>query len=117
MVVGPACFGRSKVHWAEDLGSRRSLDLDKSWFYTDSYTDLPMLEAVGNPVAVNPDRDLRREAEKRRWQVRYFRRPVRLRHRLVRAVPKPSPLAAAATAFVVVAVFAWVFLRPRWARS
>ena len=59
-------------------------------------TDLPMLETVGNPVAVNPDRDLRREAEKREWQIRYFRRPVRLRQRLAGALPRPSPVAAAA---------------------
>jgi HAD superfamily hydrolase (TIGR01490 family) len=68
-VVGPACFGHGKVHWAEDLGSRRSLDLDKSWFYTDSYTDLPMLERVGNRVIVNPDPRLRRAARRRGWVV------------------------------------------------
>jgi HAD superfamily hydrolase (TIGR01490 family) len=68
-VVGPTCFGHGKVHWAEDLGSRRSLDLDKSWFYTDSYTDLPMLERVGNRVIVNPDPRLRRAARRRGWVV------------------------------------------------
>ena len=110
------CYREGKAEAIKDLAKREGMDLAGSYAYSDSITDLPMLEAVGNPVAVNPDRDLRREAEKRSWQVRYFRRPVRLRHRLVRAVPKPSPLAAAATAFVVVAVFAWVFLRPRWVR-
>ena len=110
------CYGEGKPKAIKEVARREGIDLGGSYAYSDSITDLPMLEAVGNPVAVNPDRDLRREAEKRSWQVRYFRRPVRLRHRLVRAVPKPSPLAAAATAFVVVAVFAWVFLRPRWAR-
>ena len=68
-VVRPTCFGRGKVHWAEDLGSRRSLDLDQSWFYTDSYTDLPMLERVGNRVIVNPDPRLRRAAKQRGWTV------------------------------------------------
>jgi phosphoserine phosphatase len=68
-VVGPACFGRGKVHWAEALGQKRSLDLDKSWFYTDSYTDLPMLERVGNRVIVNPDPRLRRAARQRGWVV------------------------------------------------
>jgi HAD superfamily hydrolase (TIGR01490 family) len=68
-VVGPACFGRGKVHWAELLGSKRSLDLDKSWFYTDSYTDLPMLERVGHRVIVNPDPRLRRAARQRGWSV------------------------------------------------
>lgn len=68
-VIGPACFGQGKVHWAEDLGQKRSLDLDRSWFYTDSYTDLPMLERVGNRVIVNPDPRLRRAARQRGWVV------------------------------------------------
>jgi HAD superfamily hydrolase (TIGR01490 family) len=68
-VIGPTCFGRGKVHWAEELGQRRSLDLDRSWFYTDSYTDLPMLERVGNRVIVNPDPRLRRAARQRGWAV------------------------------------------------
>ena len=75
-----------------------------------------MLEAVGNPVVVNPDRDLRREAEKREWQIRYFRRPVRLRTRLAGALPRPSPVAAAAGGALVALLFAWVYLRPRLRR-
>ena len=54
--------------------------------YSDSVTDVPMLAAVGNPVAVNPDKALRREAEERGWQMRDFRRPVRLRSRIATAV-------------------------------
>ena len=49
---GPACVGRGKVHWAEDLVARKQLDLAQSWFYTDSYTDMPMLERVGNKAAL-----------------------------------------------------------------
>lgn len=66
---GPACFGRGKVHWAEDLVRRREIDLGGSWFYTDSYSDLPMLERVGHRVVVNPDPRLRRAAGKRGWPV------------------------------------------------
>ena len=77
-----------------------------------------MLAAVGHPVAVNPDRDLRREAEERGWQVRDFRRPVRLRTRIARAVPPPQALGrrgrgAAAVALVLV----WVVLRSRTHRA
>jgi hypothetical protein len=72
-----------------------------------------MLEVVGNPVAVNPDRDLRREAEKRGWQIRYFRRPVRLRARIAGAIPRPSPVAAMAAGAAIALLFAWVYLRPR----
>jgi HAD superfamily hydrolase (TIGR01490 family) len=74
-LVGPACVGKGKVHWAEDLGARRQVDLGKSWFYTDSYTDLPMLERVGNQVVVNPDPRLRRTAKRRGWPVHDWRHP------------------------------------------
>jgi HAD superfamily hydrolase (TIGR01490 family) len=68
-LVGPACVGEGKVHWAEDMGVRRELDLAGSWFYTDSYTDLPMLERVGHQVVVNPDPRLRLAAKRRGWPV------------------------------------------------
>ncbi len=72
-LIGPACVGKGKVHWAEDLGARRQLDLGASWFYTDSYTDMPMLERVGNQVVVNPDPRLRRIAKRRGWPVQDWR--------------------------------------------
>jgi HAD superfamily hydrolase (TIGR01490 family) len=110
------CYREGKAEAIRKIAEKEGIELAGSYAYSDSATDLPMLEAVGNPVAVNPDRELRREAEKRDWQIRYFRRPGRLRTRLVGAVPRPSPLAAAAAAFILVVVFAWVFLRPRWVR-
>jgi HAD superfamily hydrolase (TIGR01490 family) len=75
-LLGPACVGRGKVHWAEDLVARKQLDLAKSWFYTDSYTDMPMLERVGNQVIVNPDPRLRRIAKRRGWPVQDWRQPM-----------------------------------------
>jgi len=75
-LIGPACVGPGKVHWAEDLGARRQVDLSQSWFYTDSYTDMPMLERVGNRVVVNPDPRLRRMAKRRGWPVQDWRHPV-----------------------------------------
>jgi HAD superfamily hydrolase (TIGR01490 family) len=68
-LLGPACFGKGKVHWAEDLVTRKAIDLGSSWFYTDSYSDLPMLERVGNRVVVNPDPRLKRTAKRRGWPV------------------------------------------------
>src|SRR5262249_51821810 len=68
-LVGPACVGPGKIHWAQSLETRRQVDLAKSWFYTDSYTDLPMLERVGNQVIVNPDPRLRFAAKKRGWPI------------------------------------------------
>ncbi|MGZ8652978.1 MAG: HAD family hydrolase, partial [Actinomycetota bacterium] len=74
----------------------------------------PMLEAVGDPVAVNPDKDLRKIAEERDWQIRDFRRPVRLRSRFASAVPTPKPsLLAAVGGVAVAAVLVWVVFRSR----
>lgn len=66
---GPACFGAGKIHWAEALSKTHQLNVQSSWFYTDSYTDLPMLERVDNKVVVNPDPRLKRAARTRGWQV------------------------------------------------
>ena len=51
------------------------VDLSKSWFYTDSITDQPLMDLVGHPVAVNPDPMLYREAIRRSWPVRFFESP------------------------------------------
>ncbi len=71
-VVQPVCFGEGKIYWLQQLIESQGLDLAKSWFYTDSITDLPLLDLVGHPVAVNPDPLLYREARKRRWPVHVF---------------------------------------------
>jgi HAD superfamily hydrolase (TIGR01490 family) len=110
-------YGPQKAEAIEELAGRLGIDLDASYAYSDSITDLPMLSVVGHPVAVNPDRELRREAEERGWQVRDFRRLVRLRTRIAQAVPPPKPsIAAAAGGAAVAAVLAWVVLRSRMHR-
>ena len=97
-----------------NLGS--GVDLSSSYAYSDSITDLPMLEAVGHPVAVNPDRDLRRIAAERGWHVRDFRRPVRLRARLS-SVPSTDPsLVRALLAGAALLLLGWFVLRPRAGR-
>jgi HAD superfamily hydrolase (TIGR01490 family) len=107
-------YGELKAGAIVELAKRDGIDLTRSYAYSDSITDLPMLEAVGNPVAVNPDKDLRRIAEERTWQIRDFRRPVRLRTRIASAVPAPKPsIAAAIGVGVVAAVLVWVVLRSR----
>jgi phosphoserine phosphatase len=55
-----------------ELAAEDGIDLAASTAYSDSHTDLPFLEAVGHPVAVNPDRALRRVARDRRWPVLEF---------------------------------------------
>jgi hypothetical protein len=88
------------------------IELQGSYAYSDSTTDIPMLSVVGNPVAVNPDRELRRHAEEHKWQIRDFRRPVRLRSRIVSAAPRPS-LAVVAGLVAMAAVFGWITVRSR----
>jgi HAD superfamily hydrolase (TIGR01490 family) len=100
-------YGENKATMIKDIAAQQAIDLTGSYAYSDSVTDLPMLEAVGHPVAVNPDRDLRREAEKRGWQIRDFRRPVRLRQRLPQVSPPPAAVAAVAASAAVLAVVAW----------
>jgi HAD superfamily hydrolase (TIGR01490 family) len=67
--VRPACYGAGKVHWAEEFARREGVDLDASFFYTDSFSDLPMLERVGVRRVINPDTRLRRHARRVGWSV------------------------------------------------
>jgi len=61
------CFGHHKVALAERWAERHGVELAASYFYSDSYNDLPMLERVGTAIAVNPDARLRRHARRRGW--------------------------------------------------
>lgn len=63
------CFGRHKVTLAESWARENDIDLAHSYFYSDSYNDLPMLGRVGRPVAVNPDARLYRHARRHGWPV------------------------------------------------
>ncbi len=74
--TGPICFGAGKVSHAAAFAERQGADLAEAWFYTDSMSDRPMLEAVGHPVAVNPDPRLRRLALKRGWPIEDWGRPA-----------------------------------------
>ncbi|MEX1362527.1 MAG: HAD family hydrolase [Nannocystaceae bacterium] len=73
--VVPACYGAGKVVKAERFATEQGVDLDASYFYSDSYTDLPMLERVGEPRVVNPDPRLRRLAQRRGWDAQTWRAP------------------------------------------
>ncbi|MGB5112211.1 MAG: HAD-IB family hydrolase [Mycobacterium sp.] len=90
------CSGEGKVEAIRELAAREDYSLEHCYAYSDSITDLPMLEAVGHPSVVNPDRGLRKEAAARGWPVLTFSRPVSLRDRL----PSPSG-AAVATSLAV----------------
>ncbi|MFE0348606.1 HAD family hydrolase [Streptomyces griseoluteus] len=90
-------YGPTKAEAIRELAASEGYDLDRSFAYSDSATDLPMLQAVGHPHAVNPDRALRREAVSHGWPVLEFRKPVRLKQRLPSLhAPRPAVVAAAA---------------------
>jgi HAD superfamily hydrolase (TIGR01490 family) len=109
------CYGEDKANGIRALAERAGLELSGSFAYSDSITDLPMLEAVGHPVAVNPDKELRKIAEEHGWPVRDFRRPVRLRSKIAAQAGRPRNQVAAGLAAVAVGavVFGWVVVRSR----
>jgi HAD superfamily hydrolase (TIGR01490 family) len=67
-----AAHGEGKAAAIRELAEQEELDLPASTAYSDSHTDVPFLEAVGNPVVVNPDRELRRIAIERGWPILEF---------------------------------------------
>jgi putative phosphoserine phosphatase/1-acylglycerol-3-phosphate O-acyltransferase len=71
-VERPTCWGEGKLTCAGELAQREGVELDESYFYTDSIDDLPLLEAVGRPRPLNPDRKLAGLARDRGWPVRRF---------------------------------------------
>jgi HAD superfamily hydrolase (TIGR01490 family) len=95
-------YGEQKADAIRALAARVGVDLGGSYAYSDSITDLPMLETVGHPTVVNPDRTLRKEAASRGWPVLTFSKPVSLRDR----IPAPSTAAVATTAAVAVSALA-----------
>ncbi len=69
---GPFTYRAGKAQAIAAVADERGIDLEASYAYSDSESDLPMLEAVGHPVAVNPDRALERVARERGWQIMRF---------------------------------------------
>ena len=65
----PMSYGQGKVVLTERLAVEQGFSLEESTFYSDSITDLPLLERVRTPVVVNPDRRLRRVADQRGWRI------------------------------------------------
>jgi HAD superfamily hydrolase (TIGR01490 family) len=113
-------YGPRKAAAIQALAEELGVDLQGSYAYSDSATDLPMLEVVGNPVAVNPDKALRRIAMDREWTIEVFRNPVTLRDRLPQLrAPELNPAGALATAVGVagIAVATWWITKKSTRRS
>jgi len=103
-------YGPEKARAVREVAAEQGISLADSYAYSDSATDLPLLELVGNPHVVNPEKELRAVAEERGWPILEFQRQVSLAQRLTRPVPLIS---GATVAAVVGAAVAWALLRKR----
>ncbi|UYP20895.1 HAD-IB family hydrolase [Rhodococcus sp. Z13] len=96
------CFGEAKAVAIREMAERYGYDLSRSYAYSDSATDLPMLQEVGNPRVVNPDRPLRRAAVENDWPILIFARPVPLGRRARPSLRALVTLAATLGATVLI---------------
>src|SRR3990172_8969880 len=103
-------YGKQKADAVRRIADAEGISLADSYAYSDSMTDLPLLELVGHPHAVNPERELKGIAEERAWPILEFRRQVSLAKRLTRPVPLIS---GATVATVLGAAIAWAMIRRR----
>ncbi|MGJ9423139.1 HAD family hydrolase [Aeromicrobium sp. CF3.5] len=110
-------YGPHKATAMRALAAERGYDLSTSYAYSDSETDAPMLEAVGHPFAVNPDKTLRALATENDWPILTFNRPVSLRSRLGLDTPVGIAAVAATAAGAAGALTAAVWWRRRAAPS
>ena len=95
------CKGDAKAQAITDLAAENNYDLSVSYAYSDSATDIPMLQAVGNPVAVNPDRAMKKAALENGWEIRTFRDPVPLFQ-----MPSPREISIGASIVAVISAAA-----------
>jgi HAD superfamily hydrolase (TIGR01490 family) len=72
----PFCYKEGKLEVARNFSSQQGVSLRQCAFYSDAYSDLPLLEQVGEPLVVNPDRNLRREALRRGWNSLQFKKTL-----------------------------------------
>lgn len=82
--------GPGKAEAMQQFAQSQGYSLADCYAYSDSSTDAPMLEAVGHPNAVNPDRTLRKLATEREWPILAFKHPISLRHRMASLRAKPA---------------------------
>lgn len=99
-------YGPYKVDAMHELADQLDLSLEDSYAYSDSYTDIPMLEAVGHPVAVNPDKVLTKRAKEKGWEMLTFSKPVHVKKDRTRAIGTRHQTLAAGAAAVAVASIA-----------
>lgn len=105
------CKGEAKATALAQRARERNYQLKESFAYSDSFNDVPMLESVGHPVAVNPDRALKKHATELGWEVRTFNNPIPL----FRPPSKKDMTTATGVAAAVAGIVGvwWAFRRPR----
>jgi HAD superfamily hydrolase (TIGR01490 family) len=101
-------YAENKAKAIADLARKRGYDLSRSYAYSDSITDVHMLEVVGHPYAVNPDKDLRRVAREREWPILVFEKPVALRSRMKLPPAKPTLAALGVAGVGALAAAVWL---------
>ena len=106
-------YAEEKAAAIRELAASCGYDLDACYAYSDSVTDVHMLEVVGHPFAVNPDRELRRVATANGWPVLLFVRPVALRRRLLMPATRPTLAALAVGGGVAAGGILWSNRRKR----
>jgi HAD superfamily hydrolase (TIGR01490 family) len=106
-------YAEEKANAIRALAAERGYDLAASYAYSDSATDVPMLEAVGHPFAVNPDKELRRVATANEWPILVFTKPVALRSNLPFPPARPTLAALAVGGVVVAGGVIWASSRRR----
>jgi HAD superfamily hydrolase (TIGR01490 family) len=111
-------YGPEKAEAVRELAAERGYDLAASYAYSDSITDLPLLEEVGHPTAVNPDRALRKIAVERGWPILTFANGVPLRERISGLrPPHATATLSVASAGVAAVGAAWYALHRRRTRE
>ncbi len=100
-------YGDGKQVAITELAAAQGWDLADCYAYSDSFTDLPLFGAVGHPVAVNPDKALRKHAVEHGWPVRVFAKPVRASRRVPTPPGPPVAYAGVATVAALVALAWW----------
>jgi HAD superfamily hydrolase (TIGR01490 family) len=109
--IAKYAYGPEKAVLIDQLAAEKGYDLPASYAYSDSVTDVPMLESVGHPYAVNPDRALRKIATERGWPVLTFSNAVPLRERISGLRPEHPVTAATVVGAGVAAGLVWYTAR------